>query len=77
MDPVPEHAEAAARTLREVVLLTRRRMAAAALAAATGGAGAGGAGTSRPSLGDAPEFLLAHLVYVLAHHPDVAVVRWV
>ncbi|KAG2444766.1 hypothetical protein HXX76_001510 [Chlamydomonas incerta] len=72
MDPVQEHAEAAARTLREVVLLTRSRMAAAALAAATGAAAPAGA-SSRPSLGDAPEFLLAHLVYVLAHHPDVAV----
>lgn len=73
MDPIPEHAEAAARTLRELVLLTRSRMAAAALATATGAAAAAGA-SSRPSLGDAPEFLLAHLVYVLAHHPDVAIV---
>ncbi|GIL95473.1 hypothetical protein Vretimale_1495, partial [Volvox reticuliferus] len=76
MDPRPENQDAAARTLREVVRLLRVRAQDAALeavkAAQEGAAGSSGSasGAPRPSLSDLPEFMLAFLLYILAHHPD-------
>lgn len=75
MDPREDHRESAARALRELVMLQRARAqqqamaAAAAVAAGPGGSG-GAPAAPRPSLADQPEFMLAFLVYVLAHHPD-------
>ncbi|GIL43844.1 hypothetical protein Vafri_1442 [Volvox africanus] len=76
MDPRPENQDAAARALREVVRLQRVRAQDAALEAvkAARGAAAGSSGstaaTPRSSLSDLPEFMLAFLLYILAHHPD-------
>lgn len=71
MDPREDHRESAARALRELVLLQRARAQQQAMAAAAGPGGSGGAPAGpRPSLADQPEFMLAFLVYVLAHHPD-------
>ncbi|EFJ43510.1 hypothetical protein VOLCADRAFT_121419 [Volvox carteri f. nagariensis] len=76
VDPRPEHRDTAGRMLREVVLVQRARAQEAAMEAAnttnTAAPAAGGssAASSRPSLADLPEFMLAFLVYILAHHPD-------
>ncbi|KXZ44209.1 hypothetical protein GPECTOR_71g570 [Gonium pectorale] len=82
VDPQLEHGEAAARTLREVVLIQRltkqRADLKAAVAAAAAPSGADTASGKRPQqqahrgpqLSDLPEFLLPHLLYILAHHPD-------
>ncbi len=77
MDPKDDHREAAARTLREVVLLRRAQAQSMALQQATAGASPGAGGSARPAsaVSDLPEFLMVFAIYVLAHHPDCPQVR--
>ncbi|KAG2501809.1 hypothetical protein HYH03_000309 [Edaphochlamys debaryana] len=77
VDPRESNPEAAARRLRDAVARLRRKAQQDALqAAARVGAGPGGSASAGPdpaaaaSLANQPEFLLAYLVYALAHHPD-------
>lgn len=77
MDPKDEHREAAARALREVVLLRRAALQKAMTqqAAAPGPSSGSGPGPGAVSLADLPEFVMAYAVYLLAHHPDCPQVR--
>ena len=65
-DGEPANPAAAFRALRDFVGTLRRALEASAAAAAA--AGGGGEGTAQ--IQSMPEFMLPHLVFLLAHHPD-------
>ena len=73
-DPEPRNRAYALRTLRDFTAQRRRAVAALAARAAAARGGAGGAdgapGGGATLLHEMPDFLLAFLVFLLAHHPD-------